>query len=83
MLNRYIWAFCLCGECCFVQPAAGDKKAAPPKKVSRTVDLLVNTLSNATTPAGLNQLVENESNMAAADKLENERLNARVFTSLI
>ena len=55
---------------------ASEKK--PPKKTCRTVDLPVETVSHCLSPADLNALVEAESNMAAGDKLENDRINAKV-----
>lgn len=57
-------------------PAAAA--AAAPKKVSRTVELLVDTRSHAPDAQQLNALLENESKMAAADRLETDRLDAKV-----
>ncbi|XP_018022055.1 97 kDa heat shock protein isoform X2 [Hyalella azteca] len=58
-------------------PEATEKKSAGPKKVSRTVDLPLDTISHAPTAGDINQLFESESKMAASDKLENERINAK------
>lgn len=58
--------------------AEADKKGSGgPKKVSRNIDLPVDTRSFHPSIADVNSLVENESKMAASDRLENERINAK------
>ncbi|KAF2360909.1 Heat shock protein 70 family [Trinorchestia longiramus] len=58
-------------------PEANEKKSGGPKKVSRTVELPLQTISHAPSASHINQLFESESKMAASDKLENERINAK------
>lgn len=54
-----------------------NKEKKAPKKVSRTIDLPVQVRSHAPSVETLNALFESESKMAASDKLENERINAK------
>jgi len=56
------------------QPAPAE----PPKKtVNKLYELRVEERTHALTAAQLNLLVEGEGNMACADKLENDRINAK------
>jgi len=47
------------------------------KLISKSVELALESRCHAVSPASLNLLVEGEAAMAAADKLENDRLNAK------
>lgn len=59
----------------YVQNEGGEKKG---KKCLRTVDLPVKEVVKAHSANDLNILVEREAQMVQADKLENERINAKV-----
>ena len=52
--------------------------AAAVKKSSRNVELPVETRSHALTAHQLNALLEGEGKMAAADRMENDRINSKV-----
>ena len=60
-----------------------ESKEKKPKKSTRTVDLPVDIRSHAFSAEQLNQLFESESKMAASDKLENERINAKVINAIM
>lgn len=54
------------------------KKGNEGKKSTKTVDLPIREVVKAQSPSQLNANVERESQMVQADKLENERINAKV-----
>ncbi|KAK8402003.1 hypothetical protein O3P69_001230 [Scylla paramamosain] len=59
------------------QPAKNEGGEKKGKKCLKTVDLPVKEVVKAHTPNDLNILVEREAQMVQADKLENERINAK------
>lgn len=48
------------------------------KKTLKTVELPIKEVVKSHTPTQLNNLIERESQMVQADKLENDRINAKV-----
>jgi len=58
-------------------PKEGEAPPEAVKKVSRVVELPVASRGHALSPDALHALLENEGQMAAADRLECERINAK------
>nr|XP_045623651.1 97 kDa heat shock protein-like [Procambarus clarkii] len=58
-------------------PAKNEGSEKKGKKVLKTVELPIKEVVKSYSPSELNSLVERESQMVQADKLENERINAK------
>lgn len=63
----------------FLQAENGEKK---PKKVTKTIDLPIITEVHNLPKEKLNAIIELEAQMVQNDKLENERINAKVCSTL-
>ena len=56
------------------EPVSGEKKT---KKVMKTIDLPVDCVVKGLNQTDLNRIIEQEAQMVSADKLENDRINAK------